>query len=135
MSHKYSRKSKIAFPVYRVIIVICVSYGQHLFRSGTGWATRHCPFLTTSWVLLSWKPGACGSCSGILANAIALTLQSLPGWLVCNYNPVCSYSTAIISVTVKMISPTLIKRDSTVAERQACIQTYQFRERSLHPIL
>lgn len=108
--------SKTAFPVYSVVIVICVSCGQHLFRSATGWATRYCLFVATGWVLLSWKPSACGCCSGILANAMALTLQSLPGWFICNYKPVCSYSTAIISVTIKILSPSLIKRDSALEE-------------------
>lgn len=135
MSHTcHMHTRKIAFPVYAVVIVICVSCGQHLLGSATGWATRHCLFVATGWVLLSWKPSAWGCWSGILANAIALTLQSLPGWFICNYKPVCSYSTAIISVTIKMVSPSLLKRGSMLEECNPAVKLVNL-ERSLPPIV
>lgn len=43
--HLYSRKSKITFPVYIVINVICVACGQRLFRTCIDRAAKHCPFL------------------------------------------------------------------------------------------
>lgn len=96
--HIYSRKSKIAFPVYTVTTVVCVSFGQHLW----GWrGCRHFPSVPMGWVC---PAGAWGPSVGFWQVPNTITLQPQPGWFLYDHNPVCSYSVcsysaAVISVT------------------------------------